>query len=70
MNHPELIAVPVLMLADYALTILGAKTSAVVYRNHFTMPSYELNPGQMRPRNVNNSSDRSLIPATRRKRTL
>jgi hypothetical protein len=44
MNHPELIVVPILMLADYALTILGAKNSAVVYRNHFTMPSYELNP--------------------------
>lgn len=44
MNHPQLIAVPVLMLADYALTILGAKLSAVVYRNHFTSPSYELNP--------------------------
>ena len=44
MNHPELIAVPILMLADYALTILGAKTSAAVYRKHFTMPSYELNP--------------------------
>jgi hypothetical protein len=44
MNHPELIAVPVLMLADYALTILGAKLSVVVYRNHFTSPSYELNP--------------------------
>ena len=25
MNHPELIAVPILMLADYALTILGEK---------------------------------------------
>lgn len=44
MNHPELIAVPILMLADYALTILGARSSAIVYRNHFTMPSYELNP--------------------------
>ena len=44
MNHPELIAVPILMLADYALTILGAKKSTAVYRNHFTMPSYELNP--------------------------
>ena len=44
MNHPELIAVPILMLADYALTILGAKSSTVVYRNHFTTPSYELNP--------------------------
>jgi lysylphosphatidylglycerol synthetase-like protein (DUF2156 family) len=44
MNHPELLVVPILMLADYALTILGAKRSAVVYRNHFTTPSYELNP--------------------------
>jgi hypothetical protein len=43
-NHPELIAVPILMLADYALTILGAKSSAAVYRKHFLMPSYELNP--------------------------
>jgi hypothetical protein len=33
-----------LILADYALTILGAKNSAAVYRNHFTTPSYELNP--------------------------
>lgn len=44
MNHPELIAVPILMLVDYALTILGAKFSAVVYRNHFMTPTYELNP--------------------------
>ena len=50
MNHPELIAVPVLMLADYALTILGAKSSAVIYRNHFTTPTYELNP-LLRPLN-------------------
>ena len=32
------------MLADYTLTILGAKSSAVVYRNHFTTPTYVLNP--------------------------
>lgn len=44
MNHPELIAVPVLMLADYALTILGAKASAGVYRDHFKESTYELNP--------------------------
>lgn len=44
MNHPELFLVPILMLADYALTILGAKTSIAVYRNHFVMGSYELNP--------------------------
>jgi hypothetical protein len=44
MRHPELIVVPILMFADYVLTILGAKSAAVVYRNHFTMPSYEMNP--------------------------
>lgn len=44
MKHPEIVAVPVLMLADYALTILGAKSSAAVYRKHFAMASYELNP--------------------------
>jgi hypothetical protein len=44
MNHPEIIAVPVLMLADYTLTILGAKESAAVYRKHFVLASYELNP--------------------------
>lgn len=44
MNHPELILVPMLMLADYWLTILGAKMSLAVYRQHFLAPTYELNP--------------------------
>ncbi len=44
MNHPEIFAVPVLMLADYTLTIFGAKESAAVYRKHFVLASYELNP--------------------------
>ena len=44
MNHPELLVIPILMLLDYTLTILGAKTSAAVYRQHFKIPSYELNP--------------------------
>jgi hypothetical protein len=44
MNHPELIVVPVLMLGDYALTILGAKSASSVYRRHFKTPHYELNP--------------------------
>ena len=44
MNTPEIIAVPVLMLADYTLTILGAKEAAAVYRKHFVLASYELNP--------------------------
>ena len=44
MNHPVILAVPVLMLLDYVLTILGAKASGGVYRQHFTSPHYELNP--------------------------
>ena len=39
-----LLAVPVLMLLDYLLTILGAKASVRVYRRHFVVPNYELNP--------------------------
>ncbi|MBI1380734.1 MAG: hypothetical protein GC161_06565 [Planctomycetaceae bacterium] len=44
MNHPELLAVPALMLVDYLLTILGAKKAAIVYRKHFVQATYELNP--------------------------
>jgi hypothetical protein len=43
MNNPELIAVPVLMLLDYALTIVSVK-KAGVYRQHFEQPYLELNP--------------------------
>lgn len=44
MHHPVILAVPLLMLLDYALTILGARASLQVYRRHFRMPHYELNP--------------------------
>jgi hypothetical protein len=44
MNHPELFVVPVLMLADYWLTILGARYARLVYRKHFVIRTYELNP--------------------------
>src|SRR5215469_12277184 len=44
MNHPVILAVPVLMLLDYVLTILGAKAGVRVYRQHFQSPYYELNP--------------------------
>jgi hypothetical protein len=44
MNSPVILAVPVLMLLDYVLTILGAKASLGVYRQHYKVPHYELNP--------------------------
>jgi hypothetical protein len=44
MKHPEIIAVPLLMLLDYALTILGASAARGVYRCHFRSPHYEINP--------------------------
>src|SRR6516162_5062024 len=44
MNHLIILAVPVLMLSDYLLTILGAKASLGVYRQHFISPHYEINP--------------------------
>ena len=44
LNHPEILAVPLLMVADYTLTILGARESAAVYREHFVLASYEMNP--------------------------
>lgn len=44
MNHPELFVVPILMVIDYSLTILGAKAATSVYRKHFVTASYELNP--------------------------
>jgi hypothetical protein len=44
MNHPVILAVPVLMLLDYTFTILGAKLSRGVYRQHFKAPQYEMNP--------------------------
>jgi hypothetical protein len=44
MNEPMLLAVPVLMLADYALTIAGARLHAGGYGRHFVIEHYELNP--------------------------
>ncbi len=43
MHYPLLIAIPLLMLADYALTVLGVQW-ADTYRQHFVAPTYELNP--------------------------
>lgn len=44
MKHPIILVVTALMLLDYILTILGAKASSGVYREHFKSPTYELNP--------------------------
>ena len=43
-NHPESLLVPALMLADYWLTVAGARLRDSGYAAHFKTPSYELNP--------------------------
>jgi len=44
MRHPELFLVTALTLADYYLTLLGARMAEQGYRRHFKSESYELNP--------------------------
>jgi hypothetical protein len=44
MKHPIILIVPLLMLLDYVLTVLGAKASSRVYHKHFRPSVYELNP--------------------------
>lgn len=44
MSHPEVFLVTVLTLADYYLTLWGAKLAEQGYRAHFKSESYELNP--------------------------
>jgi hypothetical protein len=44
MKHPEALLLPVLMLADYYLTVLGAVQRDKKYSQHFKTPLYELNP--------------------------
>lgn len=44
MHHPIILALPVVMLLDYLLTILGVTAAMGVQRQHFTTPHYELNP--------------------------
>jgi hypothetical protein len=44
MNHPEVFVIPVLILADYFLTVWGAILSEKKYRQHFKFENYELNP--------------------------
>ncbi len=44
MRHPELLGLPVLMLADYVLTVAGVHWRLRVYSRHFKTEHYELNP--------------------------
>lgn len=44
MNHPEVALVPVLLLADYFLTVLGATLREKKYDEFFKTDAYELNP--------------------------
>jgi hypothetical protein len=44
MQHPEVLLVPVLMLADYFLTIVGALLYKRGYSKHVRYENYELNP--------------------------
>ena len=44
MNYPELLLLPILMFADYFLTVVGAVQKEKKYSNHFTVQNYELNP--------------------------
>src|SRR2546426_6653463 len=44
MKHPQIILLPILMLADYFLTVLGAVKKEKGYSNHFKAQHYELNP--------------------------
>ncbi len=44
MRHPEALLLPIMMLADYFLTVAGAILREKGYSLHFRDPHYELNP--------------------------
>lgn len=44
MKHPEFLLVPILMFADYFLTLIGAVQSKKKYGQHVKTEHYELNP--------------------------
>jgi len=44
MHHPEVLAVPFAMLADYYLTLYGSALSSKKYGRHLRSEHYELNP--------------------------
>ncbi len=44
MKHPEFLLLPIMMFADYFLTVLGAVRQGKRYGHHIKTPHYELNP--------------------------
>ncbi|MCC6696116.1 MAG: hypothetical protein IT365_10855 [Candidatus Hydrogenedentes bacterium] len=44
MRHPEVLLLPVFMLLDYYLTIVGASLNEKGYAKHIAMQHYEMNP--------------------------
>src|SRR5262245_55141128 len=44
MQHPESLIIPLLMLVDYFLTLVGARLAEEKYLLHFRIATYELNP--------------------------
>ena len=44
MKNPELLLLPIMMLADYLLTVAGARLRERHYSHHFKLDHYELNP--------------------------
>jgi hypothetical protein len=44
MSHPEILALPFLMLADYYLTLYGVALREKGWSQHFKTPHHELNP--------------------------
>ena len=44
MKYPEILLLPLLMLADYFLTVTGRVLRDKKYAQHFKFPHYELNP--------------------------
>ena len=44
MKHPEILLLPLLMLADYFLTLIAAIQQGKKYSDHFKVEHYELNP--------------------------
>lgn len=44
MAYPQVLLVPLMLLADYYLTVLGAAQRQKVYAQHFRTQHYELNP--------------------------
>ena len=44
MKHIEVFLLPILMLLDYFLTVVGAKLGDEKHRQHFKGSDYELNP--------------------------